>query len=66
MTPVGIVMTTRGRERVNVHALSGHIPDLEPNWRQEICPVAKGLKKCFIKVQNKTFADLESNMVHPV
>ena len=20
-----------------------HIPDLEPNWRQKICPVAKGL-----------------------
>ena len=21
-----------------------HIPDLEPNWRQKICLVAKGLK----------------------
>ena len=22
-----------------------HIPDLEPNWRQKICPVAKGLTR---------------------
>ena len=29
-----------------------HIPDLEPNWRQKICPVAKGLNLTIIFLEN--------------